>query len=178
MIFIVACISFDMICSTIHLPEWIYRLTAIRYVFLIYLGMIWVQKEIRINIPTVFLSLVTIVATLFFYYSDTDLQPLFFNTGWKTHRWICYFYVANILPCVLYKLYVQFSRIEWLNKLIIKIGKSSYEIFLVQMAVFVFLPFIFNHLSLQEHIRLILLFLSEVTISVLGGIYYRTMIWR
>lgn len=43
LVFIIACVLFDCLFSIICLPQPIYRLLSVRYVFLVYLGMIWVQ---------------------------------------------------------------------------------------------------------------------------------------
>ena len=43
MVFIIACVSFECLFSILCLPQPIYRLLSVRYLFLIYLGMTWVD---------------------------------------------------------------------------------------------------------------------------------------
>lgn len=174
--FILVCAAFDILFSVIDIPEFIYRLTAVRYIFLIYLGMIWVKDGVRMNWKTLIFSILTIIATLFFYYTKLDLEPWFLTTGWVTHRWICYYYVGSLLTVVVWYLYRWINRIGWIDKLVIEIAKSSYEIFLVQMAVFVLLPPVVSHLIDHMYLRSVVLFTSEIVLSVWLGIVFRNRV--
>jgi peptidoglycan/LPS O-acetylase OafA/YrhL len=115
------------------------------------------------------------VAVLFFVYNSSDLEPFFFSTGWKTHRWLCYFYVAYLMPIVLYWLFIRTENL-FFKKVILKIGKCSYEIFLVQMMVFVFLPPIVNNFISSEMTRLCIIFIGEIGLSIILGILFQKYI--
>lgn len=172
-LFIVTCVAFEILFSIIKLPPFIFRLTAVRYIFLIYLGMIWVRRGIVINVKTICLSLFTMAITLWFYYKNPDLSPVFYNTGWKTHRWICYFYVASLLPAGLWFISQKISKFENVDRLIKIIARSSYEIFLVQMAVFVIFPPLLNSINICNPY---ILFVAEVIFSITIGILFKLQI--
>lgn len=141
MVFLILSICLEVLFSIINLPEWLYRLLCVRYLFLIPLGIMWIEKGVLLNGKTILLSIISIVAVLFFVFTDYDLEPYFFNTGWKTHRWICYFYLPILLT---YGLYIVWDRIQHLHiieKAVKWTAARSYEIFLAQMAVFVCFPF-------------------------------------
>lgn len=169
--FILLCFGLDVFFSVIQMSEWIYRLTAFRYIFLLYLGMLWVKSGISYNMVTIQISIVSIMATLFFFYTSYNLEPFFFNTDWKTHRWICYFYVSNLLCVFLWYVYKQIRNMKRIANVIIVIAKSSYEIFLVQMAVFVFIPPIVNLIFKDTYFRIVVAFPLEIGLSLLIGVY-------
>lgn len=91
---ILVCESFEILFSLINLPENIYRLLAIRYLFLVYLASIWVKEGIKINKITHLLSFISLLSIIYFEYFSINDEPLFFNTAWKFHRWPCYTYLA------------------------------------------------------------------------------------
>ena len=125
---IILCIGFDVVCSLLNIPDWLYRLLTVRYIFLIYLGMIWVKSGIKLNVLTITLSFASLTATVFFRNVDINLEPWFYYTAWKTHRWLCYFYVSNLMCMVLCWLYSKLKSTDWLNSFIKVIARSSYEI--------------------------------------------------
>ena len=47
--FLIICEGFEVLFSIIDFPTWLYRLLAIRYLFLFYLGWIWVKDGIKFN---------------------------------------------------------------------------------------------------------------------------------
>lgn len=169
-------IGAEVLFSVIQLPDSIYRLLFVRYLFLVYLGLIWVRRGVEINLVTIGLSLFSIAATLFFVRTNLDLEPIFFNTGWKFHRWICYFNVAWLLPFVLYKIYLMISKVSWLNSCVMEIGKCSYEIFLVQMLVFGVFYQIQNQLIESAYYNLPLMMIATTSISILGEIVFKRII--
>ena len=160
-------------CSVFTLPDWIYRLLALRYIFLIYLGAIWVKSGIKLNVLTIALSIASIAATVFFRNTDFDLEPWFYNTAWKTHRWLCYYYVSSLMCMVLHWLYCRLNSIEWLVSFIKEIAKSSYEIFLIQMVVFVFVPPLVHHFFRATNLSGFVLFPCVLLMSVFGGVLFR-----
>lgn len=138
LLFIFISALFEVAFAYIHIPASLYRLLAIRYLFLIYLGYMWVIRGIEINKKTVILSFISIFFILIFEYTDINLEPLFFNNDWAIFHWICYFYVAYLFVYLLYKVYQQLGG--YLKSWFSIIGKYSYEIFLLQMFVFTFFP--------------------------------------
>lgn len=129
--------AIEFICSITNIPEWIYRLLCIRYVFVIYLGFVLATKGFSINNMTILLAILSLFCLLFFSYVNADLSPFFYKSvdKWSTCHWPCYICFAFILV-VIHKLYDKFStRIVQFFK---KAGKYSYEIFLFQMCYFEF----------------------------------------
>lgn len=175
-LFLIVSIGFEILFSLIDFQDWLYRLLAVRYFFLIYLGFTWVQDGIQINIKTIFLSILSVVMVLFFMFSNYDLEPIFYNTAWKTHRWICYFYVSNLMTYVLWLIYCVCSKIEWLHKSLSEIGKCSYEIYLVQMAVFVFLPLKKFDFIGNIYVQVVFWMLLTFILSLLLGIALKRIV--
>ncbi len=138
-LFLVLAEGLEVISSLIQLPEWLYRLLAFRYLFLILLGWLWVKDGIKLNRRMVFLSVVSALAILYFeyvaVYYHLDNEPWFFKTGWTFHRWPCYYFCANGLVYLLHVIWQWLSKSEKINCIIKELAKSSYEIFLVQMCV-------------------------------------------
>lgn len=165
----------DIICSITHMPEQLYRLLALRYVFLILLGYMWVKQGIVLNKRTIALAVCSILATLFFSYTNFDLEPLFFTTGWKTHRWLCYYFIATLFIVFLKRVYNKVSKHQIVNKIIREIGKCSYDIYLFQMAVFTL--FTSNQLSFIEnnHVRIMLWMVIAFLASIVGGVVFNKM---
>lgn len=93
--FLIICEAFEMLFSLIDIPDGIYRLLAVRYIFLLYLAWIWVKDGIVISRINIILSILSFIAIVYFVYFSVDDEILFYNTAWKNHRWPCYFFVAN-----------------------------------------------------------------------------------
>ena len=171
-VFIVLCLGVDIILSIVRIPEWLYRLLAIRYLFLIFLGA-YIAKNgsVIINGKVLFMSLASLFVTVFFAYSNYDLEPFFYNTDWKTHRWICYYYISSLFIYLLWLLYERLLTIQWLHSFILEIGRCSYEIFLFQLIVFYFIKkdvFVTNSPYLDDFLYLIV----TILLSVFGGMLY------
>lgn len=94
MAFLIMCERLEFGLSVINFPDWIYRLLALRYFFLIFLAWIWVEKGINIDIKAIVLSLLSFLSIIYFEYYSINDEPLFYNTAWNIHRWPCYYYVA------------------------------------------------------------------------------------
>ncbi len=92
---LVICEAFEILFSLLDLPNGMYRLLAVRYIFLLYLAWIWVKEGIVINKLTTLFSVISFIAIIYFEYFSVDDEVLFYNTTWKYHRWPCYFFVAN-----------------------------------------------------------------------------------
>ena len=153
--FTILCIAMEVLCSYVDIPEWLYRLLAVRYIFLIYLGYLWVAKGIILNVWTGFLSGISMLFILLFTYADINWEPWFYDTAWKICHWPAYFYAAFLFTVILYGCYKHLG--EKMNGLFCMMGKFSYEIFLMQMFVFTFLP-------------------SAERMNIIGNIYLTTIL--
>lgn len=153
--FTILCIVLEVLCSYVDVPGWLYRLLAIRYLFLIYLAYLWVTKGIVLNTWTLVLSGISVVFILLFTYTDINWEPWFYDSDWKICHWLAYFYAAYLFIVILHLCYKHF----WpkLNSLLCKMGRYSYEIFLLQMFVFTFLP-------------------SAQRLDIIGNIYLTTLL--
>lgn len=130
----------EWVCMITEMPEFIYRLTAFRYLFLIFLGYIWTKTEIQKTISTT-QTVAAIFAgalILMLHFTDFPLRPLLHDSAWRIFHWPCYFYAAFFLPWLLRKLFEKMPKI--VTNTINEIGRYSYEIFLLQMLVFTAYP--------------------------------------
>ena len=161
----------EILCSVAGISENLYRLLAVRYVFLIYLGWVWVDKGIVLNVKTVLLSLLSLGTIVFFYYFYRPMEPwLFDSPGWSFHRWPCYFYVSTLMCGLLYFLYRLLSRSRICERAVRMLARCSYDIFLMQMLVIRLLPrrtsFAFiSDASLRAWVRILVIWI----LSLLGG---------
>lgn len=161
----------EVLTSVIDIPEPVYRLLCLRYLFLIYLGYEWVRQGIVINWKTLLLSTISIVTIVYFTYLDGSLELVFFDTSWRYHRWICYFYVAYLFAYLISLLFKVVSKVNWLDSFFRKLGESSWEIYVVQMAVFVL--FSKSLLSfLPASIITIIWMFATIALSIIIGILY------
>lgn len=138
-LFLTISILIEVICSYSNIPSWLYRLLFIRYFFLIYLGYKWVIDDgIKINKRTILLSVISVSFIIIFQYTDLNMEPIFYNNDWNLCHWVSYFYVAYLF---VYILRICYKRLRIKSKTFVcKMGKYSYEIYLVQMFVFTFYP--------------------------------------
>ena len=134
-VFLFISVGLEILFSVINCPDSLYRLLCARYLFLIPLGLTWVEKGVVLSRLTILLSFFSIAAVLFFVFTDYNLEPIFFNTRWKFHRWACYFYLPTLLTYGLYLVWERIRRITWAESLVKWIAARSYEVFLAQMAV-------------------------------------------
>lgn len=141
LVFLLISIGFELFFSFINLPDRLNRLLCVRYLFLIPLGIVWIENGVELNRKTIVFSVLSIVALLFFVFTKYDLEPFFYNTGWETHRWICYFYLPILLTYSLHFIWNRMKVKQLVEKAVRWTAARSYEIFLSQMAVLVCLPF-------------------------------------
>lgn len=170
---IALCEGFEILPSVINMPDSIYRLLAIRYFFLIYLGWIWVKDGIVINNKTILLSLASMATIVYFEYFYVPTEPYFYDTAWRFHRWPCYYYVSHLLCYVIYLIYHKVSDSQLVMRSIMLLAKCSYEIFLLQMIILSIFPamtFIENH-YLRFCIRTTIIF----TLCIYGGYLFNGM---
>lgn len=172
-IFTSICIIVEIICSYINMNMLIYRLLFFRYIYIIYLGYLWVKNGIVINKITMLLSCISIVSILFFCYAGGIInpEPLFFR-HWPFCHWICYFYPAYLLVFLLYKLCNNIGgRLKFF---LYELGKYSYEIYLLQMIVFTFFPPA-NSLNFipNEKVAIVCRILSTIFLSIYPVLLYK-----
>lgn len=164
-----------MLCSVYNPPAYLYRISSFRYVFLIYLGWLWVKEGVKIDWKMIVLSLISALSIIYFEYVSVyfklNNEPWFFSTGWAYHRWPCYYFVSNGLIFILFQIYRRVRKYNKVDLYIKTLARSSYEIFLVQMSfIFLFkteyLQFI-NSSSIQFIIRFVIIWV----VSIIGGIF-------
>ena len=167
------CELFEIICSLTGLPDWIYRLLAVRYLFLIFLAWLWVNEGIVINISTLCLAVLSASAIVYFEFYSGNNEPLFYNTAWRFHRWPCYYYVSTLLCYLIYLLYLQLRKTSLTDKFIKFISKCSYEIFLIQMAACLFVPtyILSSNSILNIGMRMFII----LAVSITGGGIFHTL---
>lgn len=164
------CEVFEILSSLVGFPDYIYRLLAIRYFFLIYLGGRWAKEGIILTPSTVIVSLLSMASIIYFEYFYLPTEPWFYDTAWKTHRWPCYFYVSIWLCSILYWVYKKTNHCETVVRITKKLAKCSYEIFLIQMITIPLMPsmnFINNNV-LRYTFRTGLIW----SLSIIGGYYF------
>ena len=169
-IFIILCEVFEILSSVFSLSDYIHRLLAIRYLFLIYLGWIWVKHGIVLSKITILLSVLSMISILYFEYGPLDNEPWFFTTAWKTHRWPCYFYVSTLLTFVICSLYHTLSNNGIIDRCIKLLSKCSYEIFLMQMLILKVFPSL-SFIS-DKYMRLGMRIFLMFVLSIVGGYYF------
>ena len=170
----------EIACSLLNVPEFLYRLLVVRYVFLLYLGWLWVKEGIRLNWWTIVLCILSFLTIIYFQYlsKTVDNEPWFFNTAWRSHRWPCYFYVSHGLVLILFIVWQKIQIKGRIRTFVKKMASASYEIFLVQMAVIALfsvkrLMFVDNN-----YVRFALWFIIVWCVSLLGGIYFQKVCKR
>ena len=122
------------------------------------------------NIKTIRLSLLSIFAVLFFMFNKKNLEPFFFQTGWATHRWICYYYLPTLLTYALWLVYNGLNKSEKTSSIIRTIAQCSYEIYLVQMLVFVSISASMLSFISSTVVRLTIWISLTYILSIVGGI--------
>lgn len=154
--------AIEFICSITNIPEWIYRLLCIRYIFIIYLGYVLATKGFPINYKTMLLTIISLFSLLFFCYVNEDISPFFYKSvdKWSTCHWTCYFWYAFILV-VVQKLYDSAFSTQMVE-LVKIIGKYSYEIFLFQMCYFEFHGIIVRAVRLFIENEYVLCFVATI----------------
>ncbi len=137
-----AAVACELAASWLHPPTILWIYLCARYIFIIGLAVFWLDGRIRLTPWTLLLSLVSIFFLWLFRYAHFKCTPWFFDTTWNQCHWICYFYPAFLCPFLLGALYRKSHKP--IKKLLIALGKASYEIFLSQMAVIAVLAALFR----------------------------------
>lgn len=170
---VLVCEVLEIICSVTDMPEWLYRLLAFRYLFLVFLAWIWVTKGVKMTRMTVALSILSALAIIYFEYFAGNGEPFFFNTECGYHRWPCFVYVSYLMTYLLYQLYLWMRKSSVVDRWVRMLSKCSYEIFLVQMAACICVPPIFNVTNMEVNfgLRVALIFF----VSIVGGYLFNVM---
>lgn len=160
-----------------YLPMWIYRLSIIRYLPLLYAGYYWATQGIKLNSQTLSLSIISIVAILILTYFGGHFNPIFCTFHpWEYANWICYAYPAILLPFLLYMLFTRSSMI--FRNIFQRLGKDSFEIYMMQMAVFYFFPIEYfqEHLTNYNPIYVyVICSICTMTASIVPVIIYKNV---
>lgn len=169
LVFLLICEFFEVLLSLTDFPDLIYRILAIRYVFLIFLGWLWVNKGIVIDKLTITFSIISFLSLVYFEYFSINDEVIFYNTVWKYHRWPCYYYAAVGGAALLHRLYQTLQRYCFAEKLIKQLAKCSYEIFLVQMLVIALYPGDYvettlEQIGLAKSVSMVLSLLCKITV--------------
>jgi len=145
----------EIICAITAMPEWIYRLTFFRYIFLLYLGNLLARKGYILNRTTMLLSIISVTSVFFFAYFSFDSSPIFYNVeAWASCHWICYIYISFFMIVGLKYIYM-FTRKSTFSTIVRLLGKYSYEIFLFQLFYFTCISDFINNYCFMENIPLI-----------------------
>lgn len=137
LLFLLLSVGSEMACQYFHIPEWLYRLLLFRYIFLIYLGYRTVVKGIVMNIVTVSLSIISLIAVYYFEMKEVDLTPFFYDSKeWSTCHWICYFYIVYLVLYLLCKFFYWLPPNSVIENIFCKMGEHSYAIYIFQLFYF------------------------------------------
>lgn len=149
-LFLILSIGTEMLCHYFQMSEWLYRLLFFRYIFLIYLGYQLVLRGVVLNVLTVSLSVISLIAVCCFEFRVFDVTPFFYDSeDWRTFHWICYFYIAYPMLYALSKFFYWLPPNGKIEDFFCKAGKHSYAIFIFQLFYFfVFAPMVKEGLSL------------------------------
>lgn len=162
----------EYVFAILGVPEFVWRLLCIRYLFLIFLGMMWAEKGFALNSTRIILIVISLLAITIFSLTETNTSPLFVKTiSWKQFHWICYFYVAFAIPTMLWWL-KRHSPMN-VNSIICILGKYSWEIFLVQMVIFKFTPREKMMCILGEGFGTFVFVIFTITASILPILLYK-----
>ena len=176
-VFILLSQSAEMICAFISMPEWLYRMSFLRYIFLIYLGFLLATQGFTLNRKALLLSIVSVASAFLFSYSSFDFSPYFYHVkAWSTCHWICYVYIAFFIILCLKVIYTYINNYVF-SAVITQIGKYSYEIYLFQLLYFsCFSEFIINQFSIQDK-TLIIIFISTL-LCIIPVLLYKQLIGK
>lgn len=172
--FVIVSVALEIICALSNFPDFLYRLLAIRYIFLIYLGWVWIYEGIVLSVRNILLGIIGMLCIYLFGYQQLDLTPYFYNTSWHSHRWICFFYVVYLLVPFLYYLWNCLNKNSKISSIISLLAKCSYEIFLIQMLIIALYPqsFIsYNNVG-SELLYAVIVFSTSISLGILSNRLY------
>lgn len=136
-LFLLLSIGGEILCNLLDIPGWLYRLLFIRYIFLIYLGYLMAVRGIVLNVVTIALSVVSLVALYFFEIKEFRLPPFFYYAeSWKAFHWICYFYIAYPMLYLMCRFFYWLPANGKLENIVCSLGHHSYAIYIFQLFYF------------------------------------------
>lgn len=143
----------EFITCITHCPDYIYRLSFFRYIFLIYIGYLLATKGLEINIKNICGIIISLYFIYLFNYSNINLEPLFATSigNWRICHWVCYIYIAYCFIWILKQTYTKLYKHTILRTFIANMGKYSFEIYLFQ---------IFYYATICVYVRRILSFID------------------
>lgn len=120
-------VLYEIIKSLLRMPEDVYRLIVLRYIFAIALGCFFSIGKFCFK---KWMGILTGLfgAVFIFLYNYVGYQPVLFYWWTKTSM-LAVFYIAPIT-------YILIKRCTWKCKILEVVGQASYNIFLVQMVFF------------------------------------------
>lgn len=150
-------ILYEIIKSLFRMPEDVYRLIVLRYIFAIALGCFFSIGKFCIKKWIGILSSI-LGATFIFLYSYVAYKPLLFYWWTKTSM-MAVLYVAPIA-------YILIKRCTWKCKILETIGQASYNIFLVQMVFFYMAKELYSGIK-GEVLPMIITYISCICLGIL-----------
>lgn len=165
--FLLLSMGIEYFCSTFHISEELYRILALRYPFLIFLGYLIVKAGLGLIPGRMIVAAIGAVFIIIFNLTEWDMEPFFYNNSWKSYHWICYPYFAFFLFYMVYQLYKRLNT-RRVGSFLKRIGKGSYGIFLVQ-SIWYLIP-IYQVYDYRANVSLVLcyLFLSFIVCVSFG----------
>ena len=144
--------------------EWLWRILAIRYLFLMTISFSLCKSHIRLTKTNMVLSIIGLFFIALFEYEDFSYTPLFFDSAcnWKSTHWVCFLYLFLLI----FFIRMRYEKSSGFMKVAISyLGKASFEIFLVQMIIFS---------TIDEHVTEII---DGLRLHGWLGLFYYLAIW-
>lgn len=178
-IFVILSQLIEFITCITHCPDFIYRITFFRYVFLIFIGYLLATKGLVLNKYTIFGGIISMLFLYIFAYTETDMEPLYCThlALWPLCHWICYIYIAYLFFAFLIFTYTKLATHTQILGYIKKIGKYSYEIYLFQIfyyaTICIFVGKVLIVIDYYPLLRILYIIISTV-VCVIPVIYLKT----
>lgn len=135
-ILILISLALNSLFTYIDLSEPAYRLSAVRYLFYIYLGCLWNKEGMKSKATMIGLVLISALFVYLQRYQRINFEPFFVN-DWRGYNWLGAFYIIGVIY-LLNKVYLS-KYGKQLKAAFSFLGSYSYEIFLTQMFIFSFI---------------------------------------
>lgn len=131
-------IILEFLSSFFELPLYVHRLTFFPYVFIIYYSYLLANGGILFKRWTPVILVFSIVGITLMSYTNFDFYPFVYMDTAKVFHWFCYPFLVYVF-CVVAK--VMYNNTGGgIRKVLLLMGKHSYEIFIFQMLVFYYMP--------------------------------------
>ena len=133
--FVIISQLFEYLCCIIQCPDYIYRITFFRYLFLIFIGYILVTKGLVVTKHTICGIIISVFFLYLFNYTNIDMEPIYYTSisNWKCCHWICYIYIAYFFLWFLKYTHKKLSKYKKIQEFFVSMGRFSYEIYLFQI---------------------------------------------